>query len=69
LAQGGDRRKIALGLLAIGGIGALVTASLYPRVGSGRLVSLMFGAQILACLASLAISFLLYRSLVPISIG
>lgn len=60
--------QISLGLLIIGGIGALVTASLYRRVGPGRLASVMFGAQILACLASLVIAFILYRSLVPISI-
>jgi hypothetical protein len=65
----GFNRQIALGLLVIGVVGVLVTAGLYPRAGSERLASIMFGAQILVCLCSLAISFLLYRSLVPISIG
>lgn len=59
-------RQIGLGLLLIGGLGALVTAALYPRVISSRLASILFGAQMLASLASVILAFGLYRSLVPI---
>ena len=61
--------QIGLGLLVIGGGGALVTASLYRRIDSGRFAGVIFGAQIIACLASLVIAFILYRSLVPAPIG
>jgi hypothetical protein len=61
--------QIGLGLLVIGGLGALVTASLYRRVESPQLGSILFGAQMLASLASLVLAFGLYRSLVPTSPG
>lgn len=61
-------RQIGLGLLVIGGLGALVTASLYGRVKSSRLASVMAGAQILLSLVSVVLAFGLYRSLVPISV-
>lgn len=59
-------RQIALGLLIIGGIGALVTVSLYGRPISPRVAGILFGAQMLASLVSVVIAFGLYRSLVPI---
>jgi hypothetical protein len=62
-------RQITLGLLLIGGIGALITASLYGRMRSPRAASVLFGAQMLASLVSVVIAFGLYRSLVPIGIS
>lgn len=61
-------RQIALGLLIIGGIGALVTAFLYRRVKTSRLAGVLFGVQMLASLVSLILAFGLYRSLVPTGI-
>jgi fluoride ion exporter CrcB/FEX len=61
-------QQIGLGLLVIGGLGALITASLYQRVESARLASILFAAQMLVSLISLVIAFGLYRSLVPIAI-
>lgn len=61
--------QIGLGLLIIAGIGALLTASLYRSVLSQRLASILFSLQILASLVSLVITFILYRSLVPIPPG
>lgn len=59
-------RQIGFGLLVIGGIGALVTVGLYRRVGSERLVSAMFAAQMLTSLVSLVIAYSLYHtSLTP----
>jgi hypothetical protein len=46
-------RQIAFGLLLIGGIGALVTASLYRRPISSRVAGILFGAQMLASFVSL----------------
>ena len=60
--------QIGLGLLVIGGLGAMVTAGLYRRVNSSRFASVMFGAQMLVSLVSLLIAFALYRSLVPIPV-
>jgi hypothetical protein len=57
--------QIGLGVLMIGGIGTLITASLYRRELSGRATNLLFIAQIFASLIGLVISFALYRSLVP----
>jgi hypothetical protein len=57
--------QIGLGVLLIGGTGAVVTAILYWRVSS-RLAGFLFGAQMLASLFSLVLAFGLYRSLVPV---
>lgn len=62
-------RQIAIGLLSIGGIGALITISLYRRGISPRLASILFGAQIIASLVSIFVAFGLYRSLVPIGMS
>jgi hypothetical protein len=59
-------RQIVIGILAIGGIGALVVASLYVRVRKSGLAGTMFAAQILVSLLSIAMAFGLYRSLVAI---
>ena len=59
--------QFGIGWLVIGSIGALVTAILYRRITSSRLVSIMFAAQLIVSLVSLLLAYGLYRSLVPIS--
>ena len=59
-------RQIVLGLLLIGGVVALVTASLYRREISPRGAGFLFGAQMLVCLVCLVLAVGLYRSLVPV---
>jgi hypothetical protein len=59
-------RQIILGLLLMGGIGALVTSSLYRREISSRVAGILLVAQILVSLIGLAIAYGLYRSLVPV---
>jgi hypothetical protein len=61
--------KIGLGLLVIGAVGALITASLYRRALSPRIAAVLFGAQILVSLASIVFAFILYRSMVPMLAG
>jgi hypothetical protein len=61
--------QIGLGLLALGAIGALVTARLYRSQGLVRYTYILFAAQMLLCLAGLAIAYGLYRSLVPVPEG
>ncbi len=61
-------RQIALGLLVMGSLDALITASLYQRVGSARFAGSLFSAQMLVTLTSLLLAFALYRSLVPMSL-
>jgi hypothetical protein len=58
--------QIVFGLIAIGGLGGLVTASLYRKEMSPRIGRFMFGTQMLISLVSMVIAFGLYRSLVPI---
>jgi hypothetical protein len=62
-------QQIAFGLLVIGGMGVLVTASLYRRPISPRVAGILFGAQMLASLVSVVIAFGLYRSLVPMGMS
>ena len=62
-------QQIALGLLVMGGLSALVTASLYQRVNPARFAGIMLGVQVLASLAGLVIAFGLNRSLVPFPQG
>ena len=57
--------QIALGFLLIGGIGALVFASLSRRGIAQHAAGVLFGAQMLASLLSLLLAFGLSRSLVP----
>jgi hypothetical protein len=57
--------QIVLGLLVMGGIGAVVTASLYRKEISARIVGFLFGAQVLISLVSILLAYGLYRSLVP----
>lgn len=57
-------RQIFLGVLLIGGIGALLTARLYRRERP-RAAGILLGAQMVTSLAGIAIAFGLYRSLVP----
>lgn len=58
--------QILIGWLGIGGIGALITASLYRRGMSARLAGILFVVQILVSVVSVVLAFGLYRSLVPI---
>jgi hypothetical protein len=60
-------RQIGLGVLLIGGIGALVTASLYRREFSSRAAGILFVVQMIASLVSLWLAYGLYRSLVPVT--
>lgn len=57
-------RQILLGVLLIGGIGALLTAWLYRRERP-RAAGILLGAQVLVSLAGIVTAFGLYRSLVP----
>jgi hypothetical protein len=61
--------QILLGLLVIGGIGALITASLYQRVQSPGFAGILFAVQMIITLLGLGIAFVLYRSLVPVPAG
>lgn len=61
-------RQIGIGFLVMGGLGILITASLYRRIDSGRFANLVFGVQMLFSLISLVIAFGLYRSLVPLPV-
>jgi hypothetical protein len=58
--------QLIVGALLIGAIGALVTARLYQKATLLHIQWVMFAAQIIVSLVSMALAFGLYRSLVPI---
>jgi hypothetical protein len=60
-------RQLAFGVVGIGGLGALTTASLYRRAIPSRVSAMMVGLQLLASVVGLGIAWALYRSLVPLA--
>jgi hypothetical protein len=58
--------QIGIGLLVIGGIGALLTAFFYQRDISPQATVFLAIVQVIVSLAGVVVAYGLYRSLVPV---
>jgi hypothetical protein len=60
-------RQLGVGIVCIGGFGALVTAGLNRVMMPACVVPMMVGLQLLTSILGLGIAWALYRSLVPLA--